>query len=43
MKDVKPSEMTLEGFSWLSILRPKNKDDIYTWDKKKEEPDGCPE
>ncbi len=43
MKDVKPSEMTLEGFSWLSILRPKNKDDIYIWDKKKEEPDGCPE
>ena len=42
MKDIKPSDMTLEGFTWLSILRPKNKDDIYIWDKKKDEPEGFP-
>lgn len=35
MEDIKPADKTLEGFSWLSILRPKNKDDIYIWEKGK--------
>ena len=40
LKDVKSTDLQLEGFTWLSILRPRNKDDIYIWDKKKEEPEG---
>ena len=34
MKDIKPSDMKLEGFSWLLLLRPKNKNDIYIWGKE---------
>ncbi len=39
MKDIKPSDKTLEGFTWLSILRPKNKYDIYIWEKEDKTPE----
>jgi lipopolysaccharide export system protein LptA len=38
LKDVKVSEMYLEGFSWKVKLRPLNKDDIYIWEKPENEP-----
>ena len=40
MKDIKASESFLEGFTWLSKLRPKSKADIYIWDKEKEDQEG---
>ncbi len=41
MNQIKASELFLEGFSWRSILRPLNKDDIYIWDKEKKAPEGA--
>lgn len=41
MKDLKRADMYLEGFSWKSLLRPKNKNDIYLWEKEDKAPAGA--
>jgi len=42
MNKIKTTDRYLEGFNWFDILRPKNKNDIYVWDRETEEPDGSP-
>ena len=34
MKDVKPNEKYLQGFEWLILLRPMDRNDIFLWDRE---------
>lgn len=41
MKDIKATDLYLEGFTWQTLLRPLNRYDIFIWDKEKKAPDGA--